>query len=431
MPRALPSRPSLDQLKHQAKDLLKAHHAGDPSACPVLRRLPHLASASPADILAAKITLSNVQFALAQDYGFANWAELKRFAEGTGSRPQPALKRQGTAVWIEGVPRLGWGLNRDCTYVGALESALAVTERPWRYADLMAAGGVAFRLRWSASFCASCAVAELPDETRAIEKCTGWDLPGEHQFGQKTPNHEPIRERIVRSIDARLPVLAYGACLDMALIYGYEDSGRTLWFTDYHKAEMPFRLPLAQLGPLQVCLSRRNDGLPPRMHLMESLHLAVQDWRRGRHDGGIRGRDYIYGSQAYQFWLDTLARLPELPAQEAEQFHYTHHWVWVQLVHARRTAARFLNEHADSTEEAAEFLRHAADTCTGLARELHHAGESEGLFRGPQSGAKLADWTPEARCRESDCLSRAMQSDAAVVANLEKALTILDRRTPK
>jgi hypothetical protein len=428
MPRALPSRPNLDQLKHKAKDVLKAYRAGAPSACLVLRRLPRLASASPAEIFAAKVTLNDVQFALAQDYGFTNWAELKRFAEAAGPRPQPSLKREGSAVWIEGVPRLGWGLNRDCTYLGALEAALAVTERPWRYPDLMAASGVAFRLRWSESFSASCAVAELPDETRAIEKCTGWDLRGEHQFGQKSRNREPIRERIVRSIDARLPVLAYGSCLDMAVIYGYEDSGRTLWFTDYHKTEMPFRLPLAQLGPMQVYLSRRSEGLPPRMCLVESLRLAVQDRRRGEHDGGLSGRDYIYGSQAYQFWLDSLARLPELPAEEAGQFHYTHHWVWMQLVHARQTAARFLNEQADSTEEAAELLRRAADTCAGLARELHHAGDSEGLFRGSQSGAELTDWASDVRRRESGYISRAMQSDAAVVTDLEKALELLDRR---
>ena len=35
--RRLPVRPDLDQLKHQAKDLLRAIHAGDPAAVAELR----------------------------------------------------------------------------------------------------------------------------------------------------------------------------------------------------------------------------------------------------------------------------------------------------------------------------------------------------------------------------------------------------------
>ena len=63
MPHALPPHPSLDQLKHQAKDVLKAHRSGDAAGSAVLRNLPSLAQASDADLLAACVTLNDAQHA--------------------------------------------------------------------------------------------------------------------------------------------------------------------------------------------------------------------------------------------------------------------------------------------------------------------------------------------------------------------------------
>ena len=91
MTRFLPSRPSLMQLRNQAKDVLKAHRAGDSAACPILRRLPRFAEASDRDILTAAVALADVQFALACDYGFPHWAALKQFAESAAPRPAPPL----------------------------------------------------------------------------------------------------------------------------------------------------------------------------------------------------------------------------------------------------------------------------------------------------------------------------------------------------
>jgi ankyrin repeat protein len=68
--RRLPVRPDLDQLKHQAKDLLRAIHRGDANALAELRgRHPH-----PPDPEHAK--LADAQLALARGYGAPTWARL-------------------------------------------------------------------------------------------------------------------------------------------------------------------------------------------------------------------------------------------------------------------------------------------------------------------------------------------------------------------
>lgn len=78
MKRELPSRPSLDQLKHQAKDLLKSHKAADPEA---IRRIhenhPRWAEALESEIRSAKLSLADAQLVIAREYEFASWPKLK------------------------------------------------------------------------------------------------------------------------------------------------------------------------------------------------------------------------------------------------------------------------------------------------------------------------------------------------------------------
>jgi len=61
----LPVRPDLDQLRHQAKDLLHAAQRGDPEATARIR------------VVSGQVMLSSAQLAVAREYGFASWARLK------------------------------------------------------------------------------------------------------------------------------------------------------------------------------------------------------------------------------------------------------------------------------------------------------------------------------------------------------------------
>jgi ankyrin repeat protein len=70
--RSLPSRPNLDQLRNQAKELKDAARAGDAGALERLR--PYVSTGTPA-------TLSAAQRAIAHEYGFASWPKLKAAVE--------------------------------------------------------------------------------------------------------------------------------------------------------------------------------------------------------------------------------------------------------------------------------------------------------------------------------------------------------------
>ncbi len=68
--RHFPVRPNLEQLKHQAKDLLRAIHQGEPSAIADLQK-HHLKPIKPEDA-----RLADAQLALARSYGLPSWPRL-------------------------------------------------------------------------------------------------------------------------------------------------------------------------------------------------------------------------------------------------------------------------------------------------------------------------------------------------------------------
>src|SRR5688500_6323769 len=69
--RRLPVRPNLDQLKHQAKDLLRRIRQGDAAAIGEFYQFHPHTIADPAEV-----KLAQVQLALARSYGAASWPRL-------------------------------------------------------------------------------------------------------------------------------------------------------------------------------------------------------------------------------------------------------------------------------------------------------------------------------------------------------------------
>ncbi len=78
MSKQLPARPHLEQLKKQAKVLLKGHQAASPHAVQLIREFhPRWKDADEAAVRDAKLLLADAQLAVAREYSFESWAKLK------------------------------------------------------------------------------------------------------------------------------------------------------------------------------------------------------------------------------------------------------------------------------------------------------------------------------------------------------------------
>jgi len=74
--RSLPENPSLENLKKQAKGLLKGVRAGEAEARAQVKDF-HPRGEAPL----AGFTLSEAQLVIARSYGFASWPKLKQYLE--------------------------------------------------------------------------------------------------------------------------------------------------------------------------------------------------------------------------------------------------------------------------------------------------------------------------------------------------------------
>ncbi len=116
--RALPPNPNLEQLKNQAKALLKAYRSADSKAAFRLRQsLPEMAELSDEEILEAKVALKDTQRAVALEHGFDSWRALSSHVRSLqGSAPAaddvaPRTRR------IEELARAGRLSPREAEYL--------------------------------------------------------------------------------------------------------------------------------------------------------------------------------------------------------------------------------------------------------------------------------------------------------------------------
>ncbi len=80
-PRPLPVSPDIDQLKRQAKDLLRAARDADPTAVSRFRILPSLQDANDDHRTRGSLALHDAQSVIAREYGFPSWNALRERVE--------------------------------------------------------------------------------------------------------------------------------------------------------------------------------------------------------------------------------------------------------------------------------------------------------------------------------------------------------------
>jgi hypothetical protein len=86
----LPARPSLSQLRKQAKDLLRAARGGDPGA---FARIAAVLPESKRQRAPERVILTDAQLAIARELGFASWAKLARHVEsGAAFELRPLIR---------------------------------------------------------------------------------------------------------------------------------------------------------------------------------------------------------------------------------------------------------------------------------------------------------------------------------------------------
>lgn len=342
----------------------------------------------------------------------------------------PIIINEAGRIHIDSVPRLAWGKGRECTFIGALEAAFAVTPTPFTYENLMGWSGLALRVRWFQGeaprrWCPSSPVGEFADEIMALRRATGYELPGEVRLDRPVPHMEDFAPRIAAEIRAGRPMLAYEPQLNVAVIFGIEDHGNIVLLRDYMSDEAMVRLPVEKLGGFICFLGRNGAALTPRDALVEGLRVGVENWHCGPRTNG-EGR-YWYGRAAIAKWRDDILRADELSSEDRRLLFFVNWWVFDCLADARVAAEKYLRRNEEYFYGSTH--RHLLDAATVLgdeARLLRGAIADKQAFLGPWTGKNIEHWSGAVREREAALLARVLELESTAIGELENLLAAAD-----
>lgn len=145
MARFLPPQASLVHLRNEAKALLKAHRQHQETAVAVLRHLHRFRDAADREILDAGVSLTDMQFALALDYGFAGWNDLRQTVLAGGRCEDRSPAAGADAVLLPNPPAGHGAGNRFAALYGMAFTYLGAPAAD--YATVLGDSGLAFILQ--------------------------------------------------------------------------------------------------------------------------------------------------------------------------------------------------------------------------------------------------------------------------------------------
>jgi ankyrin repeat protein len=392
-PRSLPPHPDLTQQKKQAKELFQSFTTGDAEARSRVRAaLPDK----------SRITLADIQFVLAREYGFASWAALKRHVEVSVKDTRSPLERMHEAFSrhdpgavrrvLEQHPEFRERIDDplfafDSPAIVAFANDAAMVEvlldfgaDPDRRSDwwaggfhalYSATGAAADRLIAAGATIDACAAAHL-DRSELLARMIAEDPARVHERGGdgQTPLHFAASREIVDIL------LAAGADIDARDVDHRSTAAE--WMLDGKKGAGRYDLAryLVDRGASVDIFLAAALGLTDRVRAMLEVDPGLMDRRTGRGEYA----EQPPGSYHIHFWTIGEARSPLDVAAQFDQ---------------RDTVAAML-EFATPLQQLHSACRRGDEA---EARSLlhEHPGIIESLTKDDHQAISDAAWSGDAR----------------------------------
>jgi hypothetical protein len=221
-------------------------------------------------------------------------------------------------------------------------------------------------------------------------------------------------------------VLAYLSSLDVGVIFGYEQGGKILLARDYNSKDPASKWPAEKIGPLQIYLVYSGKSGTWAEDFEDSLGLAIRNFKRGRGDGGIPGRTYLYGDLAFEYWIKDIERFDDFSKSEKATFIYVSKFVHTSLIDARKSAVKYLTEHAAALGPAARPRLLKAREHYEYEVDWHLSSGSKGASRFASWGAGgPADFPATMRKQQVGAMAAVQKLERLAIGEIEKALAAI------
>ena len=417
MVRFLPPQPNLDHLRHQAKTLQKAHRDKDPEVCEVLRHLHRFRGAADEHILSSTVTLTDVQFALAMEYGFADWQELR---DAVLSHEPAAYYTPDAEAGALILPDPPAGLGGSRWFPSVLSLALSYLGAPVDSATVAGDSGLAFILQADS--------LHHPHGTNIRQLDMGWwpldswgvelrlgflgeasgiglrVLPKDNKDYRADPalHYRTYHEAEVEaSLRTGRPVIA--VTQDLHIVFGRDDGHPPL----LGQLSCETNANLQRLGAYPwdvIVLGKPHEPMNRREADRAALGFAVRLSRDEVDLGHLPGKSA--GVRSWELWM------AQLRDHELCGPHFYHANVVGHLRQNRTAAVGYLKAVSERYEESvASHLLNAAQTYEKLLEEIQSVNTSKEAFATHYGRSELVK-----------SIQRMVGIESEAIAEIEQAL---------
>ena len=420
MVRFLPPQADLKHLKNEAKALHKAHGRREPAVCQVLRHLHRFRDASDDAILSADVPLTEAQFALAVEYGFGNWQELREAVLSLKPAADYVPEAQGDAMIL---PNALPGVGPSNRLAAACSMALSYVSAPADYETVAGDLGTAFILQADA--------LHKPFNTSGKALDIGWwpldpwgsmlrldflskvygvpmrRLPTVLDEYRADPavhyrkHHEAV---VIASLRAGRPVVTIAR--DTCVVFGWDSGNPPLLGQLACTCERDLSR-LEGFPWVVIVLSQPGEPMDRRQADAEALDFAICLGRDEVDLSDLPGKST--GRCSWQLWAEQLADV-ELCGP-----HFYHANVVMHLRQNRRTAAVYLRAMSGRHESPAkDALVHAALDLDEASAKCQEADTSKEALSTPAGRERLISLIQQAMALEATAQERMAEAVAAM-----------------
>lgn len=342
---------------------------------------------------------------------------------------------------LEDVQALSFGKNMDCSWAGALYTALKYMGEETTYEEVMGVSGACWRMAFTSIW-----------DYSSVDGLVAYDYatPGYAAFGytpiwadridKKKRSNE--RNNIVKSINDRKPPIAINLRVapEWGIITGYLDEGKTLLCRSYFdketfegkKDDLEFIEEMKKTKgylyvdnwPFAIAHFNQQGRIPTNIeNFINSLKVKIDSMKR------TENRGYALGYNAFKVWQDGLK--DENWYLSADNSHFmrrlsVNHFCMLSLVDARRCAAEYLKKcmklfDGETYKKVFQMAEIYSNISKFLIDYLSYVPSDESI-----EGASLREaWTKEQRLAQSDLFDKVIKLEEKSDKYAEEILELI------
>lgn len=287
------------------------------------------------------------------------------------------IKTKNGSIWIEDVPVLILGMQKDIANVGVFDAILSVTDNSLNYADLMAISSIGLTVKWFKGDNAhvwggDSLPGDCEDEIYLISQAIGYDIIIKKDEETK---HE-CKKLAIDTIENGIPAICLDKGLNLAVVFGYENNG-DIWLVrpyidscaDALDWDATVRYSFDNLLPYFIFLKKSKHKIDKLSAIINGIKVGIKNFNRksqisngNYYSPGV----YYFGDEAYNKWVNDLIHINSYNTEEQASLKFFSWWNSICLMNRRTTMVSVFRNIAGNpykTQTTNDYVE-AAKLCT-------------------------------------------------------------------